>query len=55
MRALRERIREERPNNPESIGSRGSLTGRLKVRRPRKPAREKLMKPVARFSSLKIK
>lgn len=52
---LSEIISAERPNNPERRGIRGSFTGRLKVRKPRRPASEKTMKEINGFSSLKIR
>ncbi len=43
------------PNNPVSNGRRGCSTGRLKVARPKNPARMKVVSVKRKFSSLKIK
>jgi hypothetical protein len=44
----------ERPNRPESRGRSGSFIGRWNVRRPRQPAKAKIVNAKKGFSSLKI-
>src|SRR3989338_5519621 len=45
----------EIPNNPVSKGSRGSLTGKSKVKSPKNPAIRKTTKEIKNSSSLKIR
>lgn len=45
----------EEPNNPVSNGRRGSFTGRLRVAKPKKPERMKIMSGWIGFFSLKVK
>ena len=47
--------RDEIPNKPESKGNKGSFTGRLNVKKPNNPDREKIIRLVSNFSSLNIK
>lgn len=51
---LREKSRPESPNNPESKGRRGCWTGRLKVSKPKRPERKKIINPRKKSSSLRI-
>lgn len=51
---FRENKRFESPKSPESKGSKGCWTGRLKVRSPRSPERRKIINPRKKSSSLKI-
>ena len=48
-------IRAEEPKRPVSKGKSGSLTGRLKEKKPKKPASEKTTRLRIIFSSLNIK
>jgi len=48
-------INPETPNNPESKGNKGSLTGKLKVKYPKNPDNKKIINPINIFSSLNIK
>ena len=48
-------IKADEPNRPVKSGSRGSLTGRLNVIMPRRPAREKIINEFKKFSSWKIR
>ena len=52
---LRETTNAEAPKRPVRRGRRGSLTGRLNVRSPRKPARKKTARPVVRCCSRKMR
>lgn len=47
-------ISPERPKRPESKGRRGSLTGRLKVKSPRNPAKMKIAEDRIKLSSLNM-
>jgi len=52
---FREIIRAEVPNKPVRSGRRGSLTGRLKVSRPKNPANVNTVREIRNSSSLKIR
>ncbi len=51
---LRDKRMDEAPKRPERRGRRGSLTGRFRVRYPRKPAKINIVREAIKFSSLNI-
>ena len=52
---FRERISDDKPNSPDSNGSKGCSIGRLNVSNPRNPAKRKMIRLVKICFSLKIR
>ena len=50
-----ETIKEERPNNPVSSGSKGSFIGKFNVKYPKNPESKKIVRGMKNCSSLKIR